>query len=130
MQVHSVHPSVARAEGDKKCDMRLMRAPHRGQAVHCSLSTLRPHTTNQVSPRPSPVQVAVYKPYSCSPCGTAASAIETSKGMSPALLDLEQVQRKALTITFAGGLRLCISVAFHWLVKKNINLFPNHLMGE
>lgn len=129
MQVHSVHPSVVRAVGDKKCDTKFVRAPRREKAVHRSLSTLHPHTVNQVSPRPSPVQVAVYKLHSCSPCGTAASAIETSKGMSPALLHLEQVQQKALNISYAGGLRLCISVAFHWLGKKNINLFPN-LMGE
>lgn len=126
-QVHPVHPSVVRAVGNKKCDTRLMRTPCRGQAVHHPLSTLHPHTANQVGPRPSPGQGAVYKPHSCCPCGTAASAIETSKGMSPALLDLEQVQQKALNIIFAGGSRLCIPVAFHWLGKKNINLFPNLL---
>lgn len=119
MQVHSVHPSVVRAVGNKKCDTRLMRAPRGGQALHRSLSTLHPHTATQVGPRPFPVQVAGYEPHSCSPCGTAA----------PALLDLEQVQRKALNITFVGGLRLWSSVAFHWLGKKKINLFPN-LMGE
>lgn len=33
MQVHSVHPSVVRALGDKQCDRRLLRGLHGGQAV-------------------------------------------------------------------------------------------------
>lgn len=57
------------------------------------------HTMSWAGPRPSLVQVAVHKPHSCYPCSIAASATETIQELSPALLDLEQVQQKALNIT-------------------------------
>lgn len=48
-QFHSLHPPIVRAVGNKQCVTRLVRVPHGGRAVFRSLSTLHPHTTDQVA---------------------------------------------------------------------------------
>lgn len=109
-----------RAVGDNPCDRRLLRGLHGGQAVQKPFPTLHtPRDTHEPGwPKAFLGAGGCAQPHSCYPCSTAASAFETSQGLGPALLDLEQVQQTALNIMFTDGLRLCISVAFHWPWKK------------